>query len=1061
MPPRRIRRTRRAIVGDPTLDGSSLSAHSAVSAWYVVRALVLPVLIIALWSQTGFAAADQYGRVTFADLPVPGASVTATQGATKRVTVTDQQGVYHFANLDDGVWTIKVEMLGFASASRDVTIPSSAPPPTFALTLRSFSEITAGITPVDVSPPAPPTGTNASAQATPGAGSTPAPAGAQGGFQRAAVSATSGGTAVTGDSGGSDANAADAADGFLINGSVNNGASSPFAQLAAFGNNRRGARALYNGGVGITLGSSAFDTRPFSFTGQPAPKSVYSDAQIVASFAGPVRIPKVFKNAPNLFLGYQHTANHNATAQSALMPSALERSGDFSQSVDATGRAIKIVDPTTGQPFRGGVIPAERISPQAASLLGYYPAPNVDGASRYNYQTPVLLTTHQDAMQSRVTEAIDQKNQLFGNVAFQRTATDNANVFGFVDSNRVSGLDAAINWSHRFSQFFSLRTRYQYTGLATNVTPNFAGLVDIAGAAGIAGTNQDPVNWGPPNLIFSSGVAGFSSAQYASNQDATHGWMAEGQWGRGRHNLTLGGDIKIRRLDVFSQQDARGTFGFNGAATGSDLADFLLGLPHTSAIAFGNANKNFRGISPDAYITDDWRVSPTFTANIGVRWEYESPLTEQLGRLVNLDVAPDFTSAGAVLASNPVGPVGNVTGQRYPDALIRGDTRGFEPRVGVSWRPVPGSSLVIRAGYGVYRNTSVYQSIAMLLAQQPPLSKTLSVESSAKNPLTLANGFSATPNVANTFAVDPDFRVGYAQNWQVLAQRDLPASLTITATYLGTAGSHLMQEFLPNTNPIGAANPCPNCPAGFAYLTSNGASNRQSGQLQLRRRLRNGLTAMIQYTLSKATDDAPAAFTGASLNGASIAQDWRNLGAEQGPSSFDQRHVFTAQFQYTSGAGMGGGALMDGAKGSLLKGWTITTQMTAGSGLPLTPIYLTSVAGTGVTGTIRASETGPSSSMPDGFYANPSAFSAPSPGQWGTAGRNSIRGPAQFSLNGSVGRSFLWGDRFTADWRIDATNVLNRVTYSMVNTIVGSPQFGLPNQANAMRKLQSSLRVRF
>ena len=67
----------------------------------------------------------------------------------------------------------------------------------------------------------------------------------------------------------------------------------------------------------------------------------------------------------------------------------------------------------------------------------------------------------------------------------------------------------------------------------------------------------------------------------------------------------------------------------------------------------------------------------------------------------------------------------------------------------------------------------------------------------------------------NTFAVDPDFRVGYAQNWQASVQRDLPASLTVIATYLGTKGSHLMQEFLPNTYPAGAVNPCPTCPAGF------------------------------------------------------------------------------------------------------------------------------------------------------------------------------------------------------------------------------------------------------
>ncbi len=86
--------------------------------------------------------------------------------------------------------------------------------------------------------------------------------------------------------------------------------------------------------------------------------------------------------------------------------------------------------------------------------------------------------------------------------------------------------------------------------------------------------------------------------------------------------------------------------------------------------------------------------------------------------------------------------------------------------------------MVVRAGYGVYYNTSVYQSIAMQMAQQSPLSKSLSVQNSAANPLTLANGFNASPDITtNTFAIDPNFRVGYAQNWQVSVQRDLPGSL--------------------------------------------------------------------------------------------------------------------------------------------------------------------------------------------------------------------------------------------------------------------------------------------
>src|SRR5204863_4820052 len=99
--------------------------------------------------------------------------------------------------------------------------------------------------------------------------------------------------------------------------------------------------------------------------------------------------------------------------------------------------------------------------------------------------------------------------------------------------------------------------------------------------------------------------------------------------------------------------------------------------------------------------------------------------------------------------------------------------------------------------------------------------------------------------------------------------------------------------------------------------------------------------------------------------------------------------------------------------------------------------------------------------VPDGFFMNPLAYAAPQSGQWGDAGRNSATGPRTFSLDGSIARTFRCGDRINLDWRIDVSNLLNQVTYSGVNTLVISPQFGLPNRANAMRRLHSSLRVRF
>src|SRR5262249_4118400 len=235
-----------------------------------------------------------------------------------------------------------------------------------------------------------------------GRASAPAAPPPSGGFQRAQVNASANAGAIAADANPSDADRSQAAaDGFLINGSVNNGAASPFAQLAAFGNNRRGARSLYNGGFGVIYGNSAWDTRPYSFTSTPTPKPSYSDMQVLGSFAGPLKIPGIVRNGPTLFLGYQRTVDHLASTQSALVPTPPERAGDFSQSHDRFGQPVQIVNPLTGLPFPGNVIP--RVSAEAAALLGYYPLPDVDGGGQFNYQTPTIVATHQDAVQARFT----------------------------------------------------------------------------------------------------------------------------------------------------------------------------------------------------------------------------------------------------------------------------------------------------------------------------------------------------------------------------------------------------------------------------------------------------------------------------------------------------------------------------------------------------------------------------------------------------------------------------------------------------------------------------------
>jgi hypothetical protein len=387
---------------------------------------------------------------------------------------------------------------------------------------------------------------------------------------------------------------------------------------------------------------------------------------------------------------------------------------------------------------------------------------------------------------------------------------------------------------------------------------------------------------------------------------------------------------------------------------------------------------------------------------------------------------------------------------------------------------------VIRGGYGIYHDTSVYLSPALQLAQQAPLSKSGKQQNTTECPLTLADGFTqcgiTTPQ---TFGIDPNFRVGYAKTWQVSVQRDLPWALQMTATYLGVKGTHGVQQFLPNSYPLGTTNPCIDCSSGYVYETSGGNSTRQSGQLQLRRRLRGGFAASLLYTYSKSIDDdamlggqghqssaSQTDFSAGSAAGspasAQIAQDWLDLGAERSLSSFDQRHLLNLQAQYTTGQGLEGGTLLGGWRGRALKEWTLLTQLNVGTGLPETPLFPAAVPGTGWFGPLRPSLTGmPITGGQNGAHVNAAAYTTHAPGTWGTAGRNSITGPNEFNLDGGMQRTFRPSKRFFLDVRIDATNLLNHPVFGSWITTLESAQFGLPESPEPMRSLQATMRVRF
>ena len=499
-------------------------ANAADSRMYLkLPACALIFLFIFVFT---LAAAEQKGEVRFGGLPVPGATVTATQGDRTLVAVTDKDGNYSFPDLPNGVWNFQIEMLGFAPVKQEVTIGAGAlgaVAPVWDLKMLSFDEIKATAAPP---PPrislsqgqpetpqstAPTASQNAATQTTAQKSSkknkkedkkaaAATAASQQNSFQRTAVNAnpnaaappsqSSAAEAVPANSPFANQSASDlsqrASDGLLINGTVNNGNSSPFAQSASTGNNRRGPGSLYNGSIGVIEDNSTLDANSFSYTGQLTPKPEYNHFTGVANFGGPIRIPHFIQNGPYFFVGYQWTRNSNTAGNATntyTVPTAAQRNGDFSQAAP--------IYMTNGAQFPGNIIPPSLISPQAQALLKFYPMPNLAG-SIYNFQLPLVGETHTESLNARLQKNIGNRNSLNGFFVAQRSATDTPNEFSFLDKGNTLGLVAQANWQHRFNQRMFVHFQYQFSRNSVTTTPNFDNKENVSGKPAFWATINRP-----------------------------------------------------------------------------------------------------------------------------------------------------------------------------------------------------------------------------------------------------------------------------------------------------------------------------------------------------------------------------------------------------------------------------------------------------------------------------------------------------------------------------------------------------------------------------------------
>jgi trimeric autotransporter adhesin len=806
--------------------------------------------------------------------------------------------------------------------------------------------------------------------------------------------------------------------------------------------------------------NSALDAKPFSITGAKYPQIGAYDERVGGTVGGPLKIPHIYNGSDKtyFFVNYQHDTAKNPVNTFSTVPNADQRNGCFA--------AGSIFEPFTTTPFTTpGTIPAFQtpcpagdvqvpISTPAEGLLGFIPSPNLPSTTGQNYLLQSTTPSNSDVVNTHILHTINAKFNVNGGYNFNSQRSNTLSNFVGIGGHQSSRnqsvtLGLAHNWSPRLVENLSLNWSRSRSELLSD---NSFG-TNIAANLGITGVSVSPIDFGIPQISFTD-FSGLNDPIPSLVRNQTLRLADSITWTHVKHTMTFGGELRRIQLNTQSNPNPRGGFIFTGLATGNDFADFLLGLPFNTTEQFGDPNLYLRSWGVAAYAQDDWRVSKTFTLQYGLRYEAVTPPVEINDNLVNLDIA-NLADVIVVAHGQP-----NLSAPGLPRALVHGNYGNLEPRIGFAWQPkFIKPKTVVRGGYSIFYNESIYNTLARELAFQAPISTVQTLTTTSTAPLTFQNGFpssggSSSSFISNTEAVDPDYKNGYAQIWNLGTETTLSPSWILDLTYTGTKGTDLDILRAPNRAPLGtlsdeiqASRVDPNA-TGFTFDQSGANSIYNALQVRLVHRFTHGFLIQGIYTYGKSLDDSSSIGGGS----ATVEQQDGNLHGEYGLSTFDVRHQLRAVTMWELPFGQRDRWANHGWKEHVFGDWRLQNIFTWQTGTPFT-VLLGGVAsdnGTGANFSLRPDITGDPNrgicgGSPGAFF-NAGVFTLPTDANgnlaYGDEPRGAVEGPCQFNWNASLAKTFRFGpDRrhqLNLSWQV--TNLTNTPSYTGIGTVL--PCFG-------------------
>jgi hypothetical protein len=822
----------------------------------------------------------------------------------------------------------------------------------------------------------------------------------------------------------------------------------------------------FHGSAWEYLRNDAFDAAT-KFTPAGTPKPMLRQDQFGGDFGGPVILPKYNgKNRTFFFVAYEGLRIHTQSLTITYVPTAAERNGDFS------ALSAPLTDPVSGGPaFTGNQIPSAMLDPVAQKYDSLFvPLPNQpNGELELAQPGP----TSENQLVIKIDQTLGSKDRTWFRLFRNKALTTGPNSIPFFTHPGGEQYQAyALDETHTFSP--NVINEFEASYSRPEGLPFDTENGESPSQLGINSNGFTPYPQTPYMSV--SGAFSAGSAWYVDEPSYFREFDDKILWLHGKHNIQVGemflwegnGDLAYPPM----------TWSFSGQYTGNGLADYMIGLPNnfnvTTTIVDDGGSKIFQ-----PYFQDTYKVAKNLTLDIGLRYDYQTPWTEK-----GAGGASTYVTSQQQSTVYPTAPPGLVVpgDKGIPRGLYFPWKLGLEPRIGLAWDVSGTGTTSVRAAWGLFHPVVDEEVEAIETNNEPYLVGFSSAPPNTENPWAGTTdplpynpkkpSFGPYPGITESY-VNPHFRQADIQQFNLNIQHRFGNDLFADIAYVGTVSQHLYNStdlnaavYGPGATEANAQSRRPILPQYYGSipaLTDTAAANYHSLQAEVQKRFSRSYSVQAAYTWEKSIDNRSQSLLG------SGSQNPNNLAAERGLSDFNVGQIFTINGLWTLPTLQGKGLLT-----TVAGGWRLTGIVGYSGGNPQS-VY--SGEDNALIGYCRANSGqeradiignsnlsgGRSRVAKEAEYFNTAAFVQPNPGQFGTAGRNTIINPGSLQNDISVMKKIviLPHEMGAFQFRADMFNLLNRTNLGAPQTTLTSPAFGQIQTAGPQRIAQFALRYDF